>query len=95
MMHLVLQNNALLICGLWGQTKLANNRKNANLVSQPYHLDDVAIEGTGSHWLAVDRNSHFLRHASHPIDNGYKAAEWDAWLKPLGLSLANTLMSHT
>ena len=88
-MHLILQNVAPLLYGIWSRTKLAiDNRKNANFVSQPYHLDGAVIKGINSALAnAQSEIPTFFGHVSHPIDNAYKAAEWDAWLKLLGVPL--------
>jgi hypothetical protein len=75
-----------LLYGLWAQTKLAI--RDANFISQPYHLDDAVIEDISSALAnAQSKIPAFFGHTPHPIDNAYKAVEWDVWLKLLGVPL--------
>jgi hypothetical protein len=98
-MHLVLQNIAPLLYQLWNRTKLAiDDRNHSNFAVRPYHLDDAAIEAISSA-LANARGEipTYLGHAPRRINNhykGYKAAEWEAWLKLFGVPLLDQRLNE-
>jgi hypothetical protein len=91
-MHLVLQNIAPSLYKLWSGTKLAiDDRKKPNFRPQPYHLkeDDIAAISSALADARADIPT-YLSHAPRRIDNhhkGYKAAEWEAWVKLFGVPL--------
>lgn len=93
-MHLVLQNIAPTLYALWNRTKLSCDKDE----HQPYHLGGESIESISS--ALADSRSHvptYLGHAPRRIDNhhkGYKAAEWEAWLKLFGVPLLDQRLNE-
>jgi hypothetical protein len=99
LMHLILLNITPLLYGLWNQTKLAiDDRSNPNFAKRPYHLDDAAIEVISSAPANARPNiPTYLGHAPRRIDHhykGYKAAEWEAWLKLFGVPLLDQRLNE-
>ena len=92
LMHLVLLNIAPSLYKLWNRTKLSIDKANhAEFEVRPYHLSDSEL-ATISTALAEAKNDipTSLGHAPREIEShykGYKAAEWEAWLKLYGVPL--------
>jgi len=91
-MHCVLQNITPTLYRLWNRTKLlVDDPKTGGEGREPYHLDAQILE-TISSSLAAARTDipTYLGHAPRRISNhynGFKAAEWDAWLRLFGVPL--------
>ena len=91
-MHCVLQNITPTLYKLWNGTKLsADDLKKRGMDREPYHLDAQVLEGISCS-LAAARTDipTSLGHAPRRITNhynGFKAAEWDAWLRLFGVPL--------
>jgi len=91
-MHLVLQNIAPTLYKLWSRTKLPmDDRTNSNFTRESYHLDDASIAEVSAALVEARENiPTYLSHTPRRIDrhhNGYKAAEWEAWVKLFGIPL--------
>jgi Transposase family tnp2/Domain of unknown function (DUF4218) len=91
-MHLVLQNIAPTLYKLWNRSKLpVDKRTNRHFTPQLYHLDDKFLDTIGAALVGARENiPTYLSHTPRRIDkhhNGYKAAEWEAWVKFFGVPL--------
>ena len=91
-MHLVLQNVAPTLYKLWTKKKLPiDKRSHRNFTPQAYHLDNASIDEISSAMLAARGGiPTYLSNTPRRIDNhhkGFKAAEWEAWVKLFGVPL--------
>jgi Transposase family tnp2/Domain of unknown function (DUF4218) len=89
-MHCVLQNITGTLYKLWNQTKLVGLEQEASPAGNGY-LSKPSIEAISKSLLSARGEiPTYLGHAPRRIDNhykGYKAAEWEAWLKYYGTPL--------
>jgi hypothetical protein len=91
-MHLVLQNIAPTLYQLWSRKKLSVDKSsNPNFAPRPYHLDDARISEISASLVGARGDiPTFLSHTPRRIDKnhkGYKASEWEAWVKLFGVPL--------
>jgi Transposase family tnp2/Domain of unknown function (DUF4218) len=91
-MHLVLQNVAPTLYQLWTQKKLPiDKRSHPNFTPQAYHLGNASINEIGASMVGARKDlPTYLCHTPRRIDNhhkGFKAAEWEAWVKLFGVPL--------
>jgi hypothetical protein len=91
-MHLILLNIAPTLYSLWKRTKLhTDDRTNPNFVPKTYHFDDHSLTDISTALVGARQMiPTYLCHTPRRIDKhykGYKAAEWEAWLKLLSIPL--------